>query len=175
MPAFGARSTEENIWRVVAYLKEFAPSGMERVDGDPARGAGIFWGQGGCGGCHRVGRRGGAFGPDLTRIGRSRNFDYLQAALTEPDRDLPPGYYVVEVVTNDGRTIRGLGLGLDDFSAQLRDAAGRLHSFLRSEVRSIERQFASLMPEYGESLADGQRQDLLAYLQSLRGEEDSGR
>ena len=171
MPAFGSRSTEENIWRIVAYLRTFQPQGDEGPIGDPARGKEIFWNQGGCGGCHKVGQMGGSFGPALTRIGRSRSIEHLRDALLNPDKDLPAGYFVVSVVTKDGRTIRGIGLGYDDFSAQLIDAAGTIHSYLRDEVRSIERDFASLMPgTYGESLTEEQQNDVLAYMQSLRGE-----
>ena len=172
MPAYGARSTEENIWRMVAFLRTFEPAPDEHVDGDPARGAEVFWDRAGCGGCHKVGRRGGSFGPDLTRIGRSRSVQHLRDSLLDPGKDLPAGYFVVKVVTRDGRTISGIGSGIDDFSAQLRDASGKLHSFLREEAESIEREFTSLMPSsYGDSLSDQQQRDVLAYMQSLRGEE----
>ncbi len=173
MPAFGARSTEENLWRIVAYLRTFQPSGDADPLGDPDRGEEIFWNEGGCGGCHKVGRRGGAFGPSLSRIGRARSTEYLRDALLEPDKDLPSGYYVVTVTTGDGRTVRGIGLGYDDFSAQLIDGSGTIHSFLREQVASIEREFSSLMPAtYRESLTEMQRNDVLAYMQSLRGEGD---
>ena len=172
MPAFGARSTEENIWRMVAFLRTFEAAPGEQVDGDVARGEEIFWNTAGCGGCHKVAGRGGSYGPDLTRIGRSRSLQHLRDSLLDPGKDLPAGYFVVKVVTRDGRTISGIGSGIDDFSAQLRDASGRFHSFLREEVDSIEREFTSLMPSgYGESLSDQQQRDLLAYMQGLRGEE----
>lgn len=171
MPAYGTRNTEENIWRIVAFLRTFEAVGDERVDGNAERGEAIFWGTGGCGGCHKVGRRGGSYGPDLTRIGRSRSVQHLREALLDPGKDLPAGYFVVKVVTRDGRTVSGIGSGIDDFSAQLRDASGRLHSFLREDVESIEREFTSLMPSYGESLSDQQQRDLLVYMQALRGEE----
>ena len=173
MPAFGGRNTEENIWRIVAFLRTFEPSGDERVDGDPSRGEGIFWNRGGCGACHRVGRRGGAFGPALTRIGRSRSLAHLRESLLDPGKDLPRGYYVVRVVTREGAAVRGIGLGFDDFSAQLRDASGRFRSFLREEVEAIEREFVSLMPDsYGETLTENEQSDLLAYMQTLRGQGD---
>ncbi len=172
MPAYGPRSTEENIWRIVAFLRTFEAVPGETVDGDPRRGEVLFWDKVGCGGCHKVGRRGGTFGPALTRIGRSRSVQYLRDSLLDPGRDLPPGYFVVRVVTRDGRTVAGIGLAIDDFSAQFRDAAGQLHSFMREDVVSVEREFASLMPSgYGESLSPEQQGDLLAYMQSLRGEE----
>lgn len=171
MPAYGRRSTEDNLWRIVAFLRSFEPSDDEAFEGDPSRGEAVFWGQGGCGGCHRVGDRGGLFGPALTRIGRSRSAEHLRKALLDPGMDLPQGYFVVKVVDREGRTIRGIGLGFDDFSAQLMDPEGTIHSYLRSEVESIEREFATLMPDiYGDTLTEDQQKDLLAYMQSLRGE-----
>ena len=170
MPAFGQRSTEENIWRIVAFLRTFEAAEDEQVDGDPARGEEIFWNRAGCGGCHRVGQRGGVFGPALTRIGRSRSVAHLRESLLEPDADLPPGYYVVRVETADGHTVRGIGTGFDDFSAQLMEASGGFRSFLREEVASVEREFVSLMPgEYGRTLTEQEQSDVLAYMQSLRG------
>lgn len=172
MPAFGRRNTEENIWRIVAFLRTFEVTGGDDVGGDPIRGEQIFWNRVGCGGCHRVGQRGGAFGPDLTRIGRSRSVEHLRESLLAPGEDLPPGYYVVRVVTNDGKTVRGVGLGYDEFSGVLMEASGTFRSYLRDEVRSIEREFVSLMPDsYGEMLDTDEQADLLAYMQSLRGEE----
>lgn len=171
MPAFGRRSTEESIWRIVAFLRSFEPVGDEKVEGDPARGEEIFWNRGGCGACHRVGQRGGVFGPSLTRIGRSRSVAHLRESLLNPGEDLPPGYYVARVITREGDTVRGIGLGYDDFSAQLMDASGKFWSFLREDVNSIEREFVSLMPDsYGETLAEDEQRDLLAYMQTLRGE-----
>lgn len=173
MPAFGRRNTEENIWRIVAFLRTFEPSGDDRVDGDPVRGERIFWNRGGCGNCHRVGQRGGVFGPSLTRIGRSRSLAHLRESLLDPGKDLPTGYYVVRVATREGTAVEGIGLGFDDFSAQLMESSGRVRSFLREEVESIEREFVSLMPDsYGDTLTDAEQGDLLAYMQTLRGEGD---
>lgn len=171
MPAYRSRSTEENLWRIVAYLRTFQPQGGGDPIGDSSRGEEVFWGAGGCGGCHKVGQRGGSFGPVLTRIGRSRSIDHLRDSLLDPGKDLPSGYYVVKVVTKDGRTLRGIGLGYDDFSAQLIDAVGTIHSYLREEAESIDREFDSLMPgSYGESLTEEQQNDVLAYMQTLQGE-----
>ena len=173
MPGFAQRNSEASIWRIVTFLRSLEASPDDTIDGNAGRGEEIFWNQAGCGGCHRVGSRGGRFGPDLTRIGRARSTAHLRASLLDPGHDLPRGYYAVEIVTRDGRTIRGIGVAYDDFSAQVRDAAGKLHSFFREEVRSMSREFASLMPEgYGDSLTDEQQRDLLAYLQSLQGEEE---
>src|SRR2546426_456542 len=68
MPSFSAGLGEENSWRVVSYIRSTTRRDVEKVPGDPASGEKLFWGKGGCGGCHRVGTHGGRMGPDLTRI-----------------------------------------------------------------------------------------------------------
>ena len=171
MPAFGKRNTEESIWRIVSYLRSLTAAETVAVTGDSGRGEIVFWQKSGCGNCHRVGKRGGYFGPSLTRIGRSRSVNHLRESVVSPDADLPVGYYAVEIKTTDGGSIRGLGLGFDDFSSRLRDASGDIHSYFHEEVRSAERKFESLMPSgYAESLSESELDDLLAYLVSLREE-----
>ena len=172
MPAFGARNTEDSIWRTVSYLRSLTPTESEPVSGNAARGETIFREKGGCGNCHRVGTRGRYFGPALTRVGRMRSVAHLRESIVSPNEDLPPDYFAVSVRTKGGQSIRGLGVGFDDFSAQLVDAAGRRHSYFRDELESMEQQFESLMPSgYGDSLSAAELDDLLAYLVSLRGEE----
>src|SRR6185503_10910167 len=49
MPSFSANLGEENIWRVVSYIRSTARRDVERVPGDAAPGEKLFWGKGGCG------------------------------------------------------------------------------------------------------------------------------
>ena len=74
------------------------------------------------------------------------------------------------VVTNQGKKIVGIGLNYDNFSALVMDSNENIHSFLRSEVQSIEKGYQSLMPGYGGTLSVSEINDLLAYLAGLRGE-----
>jgi hypothetical protein len=58
----------------------------------------------------------------------------------------------------------------DNFSAQLVDLSGHYYSFLREDVTSMKRESRSLMPSsYGRLLSEGEINDLLAYMISLRG------
>jgi hypothetical protein len=60
--------------------------------------------------------------------------------------------------------------GYDNFSAQLMDMSEKFHSFQRSDVRSVKREYRSLMPDgYGRTFSEAEMDDLLAYLVSLRG------
>jgi putative heme-binding domain-containing protein len=160
---------EDNIWRVISYLRSAATGrAAEKIPGDPALGDKLFWGKGACAQCHRVGTRGGRLGPDLTRVGRGRTAQYLRESVINPNADLTPGFQTVTVVTRDGKKIVGAQRGYDNFSAQLMDAQDNYHSFLKSEVTSIERADRSLMPDtYGKSFTKAELDDLVAYLSTL--------
>lgn len=170
MPEYGERIGDDNVWRLVAYIRSAAQKGSPTpVTGDREKGAQLFWGKAACGTCHRVGSRGGRSGPDLTRVGRSRSLAFLRRSLTDPNADITPGYYRITVVTRDGKKITGVQRGYDNFSAQLMDAKENLLSFNRDEVKSIEREFVSTMPAYDKSLSAAEMNDVLAYLMSLLG------
>src|SRR5258708_1387838 len=123
-------------------------------------------------GCHRVGIRGIAIGPDLTRAGKQRSLAYLRESIVSPDTDLTPGFATVVVVTRDGTKITGVEKGYDNFSARLIDLSGRYYSFLKDNVRSMEIEYRSLMPSnYGRMFNPHELDDLLAYVASLGGEQ----
>jgi putative heme-binding domain-containing protein len=106
----------------------------------------------------------------LTRAGRQRSLAYLRASVLTPDADLTPGYGTIIVVTRDGKKITGVEKGFDNFSGQLMDLSGQYYSFLKEDVTSMQREFRSVMPDdYGQRLSEGEMNDLLAYLVSLRG------
>jgi hypothetical protein len=65
----------------------------------------------------------------------------------------------------------GLRVNEDSFTLQLRDQAGRIHSFSKLELEGLEKlPGESLMPSYQSELSETGLEDLVAYLASLRGE-----
>ena len=171
MAAYEDRLPEETIWSMISYIRMSASEGETPVTGDPAAGEKLFWEKAQCGNCHRIGRRGGRLGPDLTTVGRSRSVTYLRQSMTDPNADFSGGYQTLIVTTLDGGTIEGIEKNYDNFSAQLMDAQENFHSFLSSDVRSIKRELRSLMPAYGGSLSGQEIDNLLAYLAGLGREE----
>jgi putative heme-binding domain-containing protein len=171
MPSFREPLDESNIWRLVTYVRSLSKAGATPLKGDRAAGEKLFWGKGSCGQCHRVGIRGVAIGPDLTRAGKQRSLAYLRESIVSPDAELTPGFATIVVVTRDGTKIFGVEKGYDNFSARLIDLSGRYYSFLRDNVKSMEIEYRSLMPSnYGRMFNPHELDDLLAYLASLGGE-----
>jgi quinoprotein glucose dehydrogenase len=176
MESYAETLSDDNIWRIVAYIRSVSRHDSVDVPGDRARGEQLFWAKGNCGQCHMVRTRGGRVGPDLSRIGRQRSLTHLRASVVSPNEDLTPGYNLVTVVKPDGSKIVGVEKGLDNFSVQLMDLNENFHSFDRSELKSVKREFRSVMPEnYGSMFDKAELDDLLAYLSSLRGEKNAAR
>lgn len=169
MPGYGARINDGNVWRIVTYIRSLATRQEKPPSGNAAAGETLFWGRGSCGTCHRVGQRGGAMGPDLTRIGRKRSLAHLRQSLVEPDADLTPGYYKITVTPRPGQEIAGTQRNYDNFSAELMTPDGQVHFFERDAVVSVQREYVSMMPAY-KTLAERDMNNLLLYLLSLRGE-----
>lgn len=180
MPASKLGAAE--IAQVAAFVRALGRLPVEPVPGDPARGAHLFATKGGCTACHTVAGRGGAFGPDLTRIGQRRSAGYLRRALLEPAADLPQSatpyrsdvslpenFLFVRAVLRDGRTLAGVRLNEDAFSLQLREASGRIHSLFKADLAALHKDRGfSPMPAYGDLLAPGEIDDVVAFLVSLR-------
>lgn len=170
MPDFLSRIGEDNVWRLVAYVRSVSKRDSTQVAGNAANGKALFTGKGHCAQCHAVNGEGGRMGPDLTRVGRQRSLKYLRESLTDPNADITPGYNTITVVTKSGKKIVGVQKNFDTFSAQLIDMAGEYYSFMTSDVTSINREYKSLMPSYKNSFNESQLDDILAYLGTLRGE-----
>jgi len=170
MPAFGGSLQDDERWRLVSYVRSLSSQDTAPIQGDPAAGEKLFWEKGGCGQCHRVGTRGSALGPNLSRAGRQRSLAYLRESVVSPDADVTSGYATITVVTRDGKKITGVERGFDNLSPQLTDVSGRYYSFQKDNVMSIQREYRSLMPSnYSQLLSARELDDLLAFLAGLGG------
>lgn len=171
---------DKRAWQVVGYLKTLAATpGSMTVNGDPAKGKELF-ASNGCTTCHQIGNKGGAIGPELTDIGSMRSPKYLEEVLVDPGKNPPAdpalperrmwtGYLLTKVVTKDGKTFTGVRVNEDTFVIVLRDMAGNYHTFKKSNLESIDKEFGkSFMPSFSH-LSEAQRNDLVAYLMTLKG------
>jgi putative heme-binding domain-containing protein len=168
MPAFKLAAGE--VTALVAFIRAgFDTSGITVRLGDATRGRAVFEGKGGCLSCHRVNGVGSRTAPDLSDVGAVRSPAALQRSLLEPSRGMMPINRPVEIVTKDGRTLRGRRLNEDTFTVQIIDDQERLQSFEKSALREIRVSTTSTMPSVQGKLSAEEQADLVAYLLSLKG------
>jgi cytochrome c oxidase cbb3-type subunit 3 len=174
------RLTANEANQLVAYVRSLGRTTSPATRGNEDRGRAVYE-KLGCASCHIIGGRGGSFGPELTDIGTSRGAAYLRQSVIGPAEALPRGsspvpgrgfaeYLPVRIVTADGRELRGVRLNEDPFTIQVRDTASQSHSFRKSDLKELEKEFGkSLMPGFRGRITDVEVEDLVAYLSALRG------
>lgn len=164
------RARDDEIWKILAYLRTLAvPTPTPSSVGDAANGETIF--RQNCSGCHRVNAVGGRVGPDLSRIGSSRSRATLVSRIREGGgAGSESGYAPVTLTTADGESVRGVTKNEDLFSIQVMEVEGRIQGFEKEGLHALDKPAESLMPVFGaDRLSDGQIEDLLSYLETLRG------
>jgi putative membrane-bound dehydrogenase-like protein len=121
-----------------------------------------------CAACHRSGGEGFAVGPDFTSIkdaGKEKNL----VNILDPNREVAPNYLSYLVETKSGETLIGLIAGESTASVTIRQAYGKEVTVLRADLRRMENQKLSLMPEGVETgLSTQDLADLLEYIATAK-------
>ncbi|HEX4001013.1 MAG TPA: c-type cytochrome [Candidatus Acidoferrales bacterium] len=180
MNGFGSLNMDET-GQVVGYLRTLGRTAdMEVAKGDPAKGKEVYESSG-CAACHIIDGQGGEVGPELTRVGAMRGPAYLHTQLIAPGTDLPheagamergrfTQYLFVRVTTKSGHVVEGTRVYEDTFTIELKDVAGRFHSFRKLDLAKLEKlPGKSVMPSFKDTLSSTQLDNLVAYLASLKG------
>ena len=107
MPAFPLKDNQPRL--IADWLISQVRGVDEKATGDPVAGKSLFYGSGGCSGCHAIQGSGSGFAPDLTGIGDQRSVRDLTGQITVPGERPRGGNRGAEVTTHDGRKIRGQG------------------------------------------------------------------
>ncbi len=156
-------------FQVIAFLRSIAtPGGAKAAAGDAAKGRAIFEGKGGCLKCHMAGDAGSRLGPDLSDAGLRFSREHMIRSLIMPDDLVSMRYWYAEATGRDGRKYYGRRLNEDTHSVQILDGQERLTSLLKADLAEYRVLKKSAMPSYESSLSPAERDDLLAYLATLR-------
>ena len=173
--------SDPETWEIIAYLRSLAPKAVAKLSGNAAAGEKLFFGDGNCSLCHMVRGKGGRLGPDLSRVGAMRPANYiiesirkpserLSDAFADPGHDFFLAYDTATVTLSNGQKITGVARNEDSFSVQLMDRDEKLHFLLKKDVKQVVHERKSMMPDYGtDVLTEKQLEDLVAYLDTLRG------
>jgi cytochrome c oxidase cbb3-type subunit 3 len=172
MPAFDFHTDDlDNLVQFLHSLSGAHDTGA-KVPGDPVAG-GLVYSRNGCSNCHRIGDAGSIYGPELTRVGAGRSLDYIRQSIVDPSADIAENYGGVTVVTKDGRRVSGVRVNEDTFTVQIRKPDQAFALFDKSATKEVIHETKSMMPAYNH-LSATDLQNLLAYLETLRGEQASG-
>lgn len=181
MPSFASFSTEET-WQLVSFIRELSgPSNTHTARaseiGDAIAGKAVFEGKGGCRSCHVVQGVGMPVGPDLSAAG-AKTASQLRMKIVSPSQVHGrmgrgwgiPSPATVTAKAADGTEYCGVLKGLDSFTVQMVDTAGRYHSFEKGRLTSLKIVAESLMPsDFSKRLTESELGNVVAYLETLDG------
>ena len=162
---------------VAAYVRSLGVLPPEDMPGDPVAGAEVYRVVGNCSSCHILNGEGLGIGPELSKVGQRRNAAYLRRSVTSPEADQPrlvdrfrgslQAFLTVRIVSEYG-IYEGMRINEDAFTVQMRDMAGEIVSFKKSDLISYQKvQGHSLMPGYNSVLDEKQIDNVVSYLMSL--------
>ena len=147
-------------------LKTLAARAMK--EGDPFAGERVYRRpELACTVCHAIGGAGGRVGPDFTSIGTSAQPDYLIESILYPNRKIKEGYHSVVVETKDNRSLVGVQVSESGTELVLRDAADKLVSIPRNQVKRKVNGQSLMPPALILSLTEKEQLDLYCFLSEL--------
>ena len=149
-----------------AELKALAARAMR--EGDPFAGEKVYRRQAlACTVCHAIGGAGGKVGPDFTSIGASAQPDYLIESILYPNRKIKEGYHSVVLETKGERSFVGVQVSETDSEIILRDAADKLVSIPRNQLKRKINGQSLMPPALILSLTEQEQLDLYRFLAEL--------
>jgi putative heme-binding domain-containing protein len=128
--------------------------------GDPHRGKEVF--EVNCAICHAFNGTGGKVGPNLTGIG-SREPKEILIDILDPNRSVEANYRSWIVSTGD-ETFAGRLESETQTTVEILDSTGQKHVIQRKDIKQMNTNGTSIMPNGFESLPESDLSALLAYL-----------
>lgn len=142
------------------------PTGAEiaQLPGDAKRGQAAI---AVCFTCHKVGKLGVEFGPDLSTFGKQQPSEVIAQAIAHPSADISHGYEGSEIKTKDGLTISGMILSSGD-PVMIKCMGGLVQTVPKERIASVKKMERSLMYQPQQlGLTPQSISDIVAYLKSL--------
>ncbi|AMV21399.1 PVC-type heme-binding CxxCH protein [Planctomyces sp. SH-PL14] len=168
--SLAAREKPTEIPTAAAWLKT-AGAPKDLPAGDAARGRRVFFHPEGpgCVKCHVVDGRGGAVGPNLSRIGGAMTLEKLIESILDPSREVSPQFTSWTLVSIDGQVLTGMIVHENEGTTVLGDSTGKTTTVKTADVEERVPQKTSVMPEkLAERMTRREFLDLIAFLESLR-------
>jgi putative heme-binding domain-containing protein len=136
-------------------------------NGDISSGQRLFTAVG-CYSCHRVGREGKTFGPDLTAMGDKADPTHIIESMLAPSATIAEGFALLSVSTSDGQSYSGVFKEETNRSLALVQMDSSTVSIDKSLITSRESLHLSTMPPFGSTFSPQQMADVVAFLLAQR-------
>ena len=137
--------------------------------GDAERGREIFFGRSAasCRRCHKVNNSGGEVGPDLSKIGKEKDRNYLLEAIVDPNARIAKDYETVIIITVEGKVHSGILKREDEMLVQLMTPQGALISIAKDDIDERANGQSGMPADIAKNLTRGEIRDLVQYLSTL--------
>jgi len=116
--------------------------------------------------CHKIGKVGSELGPDLSKIGASRDRAHLVTSILEPGSEISEGYGTVVLKTKDGEEIGGVLSKKGEAEWEITTHDGKLRSVRISDIKTHT--VISTMPPMRGILKPAEIRDIVGYLAELK-------
>jgi putative membrane-bound dehydrogenase-like protein len=137
------------------------------LKGDPAQGKKIYEER--CISCHRLGGEGYALGPDLVTV-KTTGKEKILVNILDPNREVRPEFVSYVVDTGDDESFIGLVSNETANTLTVSQAYGKADVIPRSNIKRMQSQGQSLMPEGLEAgLTPQGLADLIGYIETAEG------
>ena len=164
MPPFNL--PDDQVWELVSFVRSLnAPASTISVPGNAGAGEAVFFGKGGCAGCHMIRGRGGYLGPDLSNVGATRRLSELRDAILNPKEIPSEGYRPLLLRVSGRKQIRAVAKHYSNWSIEALDENGALHLLRGPSLNQAVLQKSGWMPtDIGKRLTAAEIDNVLAYL-----------
>jgi putative heme-binding domain-containing protein len=116
--------------------------------------------------CHKVGRQGVDFGPELTQFGKTQPREVIVDSILHPSKEISHGYEGTRIETKDGIIIEGIVLTTGDPTV-VKCIGGQRQEIDEDKIKSSTKMEKSLMyPPEVLNLTAQTVADIVAYLKS---------
>ena len=134
--------------------------------GDAERGRSIFFGRSAasCRRCHKVDGNGGEVGPELSKIAKERNREYLLEAIVLPNAKIAKGFETVVLLMESGRTYTGVVKEQNEETISLMDDKGATVVLRKDEIEEQAKGLSGMPADLIKQLSKSDLRDLVEYL-----------
>ncbi len=138
--------------------------------GNAEQGRTLFFGRSAasCRRCHKVNNSGGEVGPDLSKVGKEKDRNYLLEAIVDPNSKIAKGFETVILVTMEGKIHSGILKSDDDKIVQLMTPTGALVSVAKDDIDERANGQSGMPQDISKNLTRSEIRDLVEYMSTLQ-------